>query len=410
MTRRAGGALPSLTYPRLVVDAALSCRAEHPARAPSHDENVLVHGDNLPALKALLPRFGGEVQCIYIDPPYNTGASFEHYDDDAEHAAWLGALRARVELLRGFLREDGVMFVSIHDANLASLTLMMHEVFGRRNFCGYLIWEKKKKPSFLDARLGSVTEFILVYAKDRRRAPPLTIGVTTPNKKYPLNNAGNGLRVLRFPPGSVQFHCPDQSFEAGDMSQGNIHTRLLDRVVVRGGTNVGAFRVEGEWRYAQAKLDEVLRSGEAITIRKAPFRPNHVRAGGAPKKMKNLLSIAHYGMSTYEDAARESAALFGEAAFDYPKPERLLATLIGAVTQPGDLVLDAYLGSGTTAAVAHKLGRRWIGVERGEQAVTHVVPRLRRVIQGQDPGGVTQASGWTGGGGFEFYRVIPSRP
>jgi adenine-specific DNA-methyltransferase len=140
--------------------------------------------------------------------------------------------------LRPFLREDGMMFVSIHDDSLADLTLMMHEVFGHRNFCGYLVWEKKK-PSFIDATLGSVTEFILVYAKDRRRAP-LTLGVTTPNKKYPFNNAGNGARVLSFPAGSVRFHCPDQTFAPADMSQGNILTRLLDRVEVKDGTNAGA--------------------------------------------------------------------------------------------------------------------------------------------------------------------------
>jgi adenine-specific DNA-methyltransferase len=287
--------------------------------------------------------------------------------------------------------------------------VLLDEVFGRNNSCGMFVWEKKKKPSFLNSSMGMVTEYILAYAKDRRNAPAFIGGVTTLGKKYPLNNAGNGVKVLQFPPRSVLFRCRDQVFEPQNMSAGNIVTELLDQLEVRDGRNLAGFRLRGEWRYSQAKVNEILAAGETIVISQSPFRPNHIKDGGEPKKLKNLLSIAHYEMSTYEDATAESRALFGEPdAFDYPKPEKLIQTLLSAVTEEGDLVLDSFAGSGTTGAVAHKMGRRWIMVELGEHCHTHIIPRMKKVIDGQDKGGITEAVGWKGGGGFRYYKVGPS--
>jgi adenine-specific DNA-methyltransferase len=369
-------------------------------------DNLLIRGDNLPALLALEKTHAASVQCVYIDPPYNTGSAFAQYDDDVEHSRWLDMMRDRLEVLRRLLKPTGVILVSIGEVEAAYLKVLMDEVFGRANFCGQFIWEKKRKPSFLDPNMGGVTEYVLAFARDRAQSPPFVFGVTTPGKMYPFNNAGNGIRVLTFPPGSVTFRCGDRRFEPQDMSAGRIVTELLDPVVVRDGRNAGAFRLRGEWRYAQETLDEIVGRGETILVHKAPFRPNHVKAGGSPKKIKNLLSLSHYRMSTYEDAAEESRALFGDgSAFDYPKPELLLSTLIGAVTAPGDLVLDAFAGSGTTGAAAHKMGRRWILVELGEHCDSHIVPRLRKVIGGTDPGGVTRACGWLGGGGFRYFRL-----
>ena len=288
--------------------------------------------------------------------------------------------------------------------------MLLDEIFGRRNYCGTFVWEKKKKPSFLHSSMGSVTENILVFARDRPQAPAFTWGTTTSGKKYPLNNAGNGLRTLLFPAGAVGFSCPDRVLEAQDMSEGKILTRLLDTVEIRDGVNLAPFRLEGEWRYSQERIDEIIEAGEALLISKAPFRPNHVKPGGAPKKVKNLLSRATYGLPTYEDATLESRALFGDEAFDYPKPEGLLRFLLHSVTQPGDWVLDAFAGSGTTGAVAQKMGRQWVMVERGPHCKTHVVRRLAQVVDGADPGGVTQAVGWQGGGGFRFYELVTPGP
>lgn len=401
-------------HPRLEPRVLLenSDRNYHASHRVTEDDifdNRLIYGDNLLALKALEQEFTGTVKCVYIDPPYNTGSAFAQYDDGLEHSVWLTLMRDRLELLRTLLAPDGVLFASIDDNEAAYLKVLLDEVFGRRNFCGTLVWEKKKKPSFLNSNMGLVTEYILAYGKDRRLSPAFEFGSTTKGKKYPLNNAGNGLRTLTFPAGAVLFRCHDCVFEPQDMSEGNIVTELLDRVVVEDGRNRDAFRLNGEWRYSQAKLDEIIAAGETLVISKAPFRPNHVKSGGEPKKIKNLLSLAHYGMSTYEDATEESRSLFGaDAAFDYPKPEKLVSLLIDAVTQPGDLVLDSFAGSGTTGAVAHKMGRRWIMVELGDHCHTHILPRLAKVIDGQDPGGITSQVGWRGGGGFRYFYLAPS--
>jgi adenine-specific DNA-methyltransferase len=373
-------------------------------------DNILIHGENLLALRAIERSHAGRVQCVYIDPPYNTGSAFAHYEDGLEHSIWLSMMRDRLEVLRTLLAETGVIFVHIDDHEHAYLKVLMDEIFGRRNFCGQFVWEKKRKPSFLDANMGTVTEYVLAYARNRTSAPAFIGGVTTAGKKYPLNNAGNGYSVLTFPPGSVTFRCPDARFAPQDMSGGNIRTVLLDPLHIEHGRNVDAFRLGGEWRYAQRRIDAIVAAGETLVVSKAPFRPNHVKVGGEDKKLKNLLSVAHYDMATYEDAAQESRALFGEAAFDYPKPEQLLQTLIEAVTDPGDIVLDCFAGSGTTGAVAHKLGRRWIMIEHGPHCRSHIVPRLNAVIDARDPGGITASADWTGGGGYRFYRPGPPTP
>lgn len=399
---------PRLEPRVLLEDSSRGVIADYRHSAKEHYDNRLIFGDNLLALKALQQEFAKKVKCIYIDPPYNTGSAFEHYDDGVEHSVWLGLMRDRLELLRELLRDDGVIFVHIDDNEHAYLKVLMDEIFGRRNFCGQFIWEKKKKPSFLNANMGVVTEYILAYSPDRSKSPAFIGGLTTEGKKYPLNNAGNSVQILKFPARSVQFMCDDQVIDPQDMSGGNIVTKLLDQLEIREGTNANCFRLEGEWRYSQKKLDSIIAAGETLVISKVPFRPNHVKAGGEEKKLKNLLSISHFQMATYEDSNAESKLLFGDTPFDYPKPEKLLYTLITAVTKPGDLVLDSFAGSGTTGAVAHKLKRRWIMVELGDHCHSHIIPRMEKVVRGEDLGGITETANWHGGGGFRYYRLAPS--
>ena len=368
--------------------------------------NMLIHGDNLLALRALEENFTGTVKCIYIDPPYNTGSAFEHYDDNMEHSKWLSLMLPRIQILHKLLSKDGVLFISIDDDEAHYLKVLCDQVFGRKNYAGTFVWEKKKKPSFL-SNMGSITEYVLAYVKDKEVAPAFIYGTTTTGKKYPFNNAGNGRAILTFPAGYVKFNMSDCVIEPQDMSGGAIYTKLLDTLVIKDGSNESDFRLEGEWRYSQQRLNEIVANGEDIVISKIPFRPNHVKKGGEPKKMKNLLSVAHYNMSTYEDATMESTALFGKNSFDYPKPEMLISTLIGAVTRPGELILDSFVGSGTTSAVAHKMGRRWIGVELGDHAYTHSAVRMKKVIDGEQ-GGISKSVNWQGGGGFKFYELAPS--
>lgn len=370
-------------------------------------QNLLIKGNNLLALYTLREKLAGKVKLIYIDPPYyfreNKQADTFLYNSNFKLSGWLTFMKNRLEIAKEMLSDDGVMLISISDDGQAYLRVLMDEVFGQENFVANMIWEKKKKPSFL-SNVGGVTEFIIAYAKNRSNAPIFQYGQTTKGKKYPVNNAGNTLNTLVFPAGSIKFNIIDQVIQPQDMSEGKIITKLLDELTIENGKNKNEFRLEGEWRYSQERLNEILRNNEQVVISKIPFRPNHIKDGGEPKRMHNLLSIAHYSMSTYEDATAEGIKLFGAGTFDYMKPEKLLKVLIESVTDTGDLVMDFCLGSGTTAAVAQKLGRKWIGIEQMDYIETFAKERLVKVINGEK-GGVSESVDWNGGGSFVYFEL-----
>ncbi len=341
-------------------------------------ENLMIEGDNLEVLKLLGKSYAGRIKLIYIDPPYNTGGDFV-YPDDFQHSLknyldltgqtdecgrkwtsnpegsgrfhtdWLNMIYPRLLVARALLRKDGVLFVSIDDNEVANLIRVCCEVFGEENFCGCFIWEKKKKPSFLDANMGSVTDYIVCFAKHRPSSPPFGAGTVEDGKKYPFNNAGNGVQTLTFPAGSVVFNCAQQRIPAQDMSEGNIKTELLDDVRVVDGRNADLFRLKGEWRYSQQKLDEFVAQGAEILISKVPFRPNYVNRSGELKKTGNLLSHRINGVPTNEDATDEIRELFGADVMSHPKPSGLMKYLVRAVTTDGDIVMDFFAGSGSTA-------------------------------------------------------------
>jgi adenine-specific DNA-methyltransferase len=196
--------------------------------------------------------------------------------------------------------------------------------------------------------MGSVTDYVIAYAKNRELSPAFVAGAVEQGKKYPFNNAGNGLGILRFPPGSVRFGCKDQLIPAQDMSEGNIKTKLLDDVIIKGGVNINEFRLEGEWRYSQAKLNEFVAAGAEITISKVPFRPNYVNRSKEQKKTANLLSHRINGVPTNEDATDEMRQLFGADVMSYPKPSGLVKYLIRAASSSDDIIMDFFAGSGTT--------------------------------------------------------------
>ncbi|MFH1471683.1 MAG: site-specific DNA-methyltransferase [Nanoarchaeota archaeon] len=374
-------------------------------------ENMIIHGDNLLALKALLPEYEGKVKCIYIDPPYNTGNAFKQYDDSVEHSTWLSLMKPRLELLRMLLKEDGVIFISIDDTNLSYLKILCDEVFQTRNFCGMFVWEKKRKPSFLNSQMGVITEFVLCFGKNKTAAPAFVSGKTSEEETYPLYNAGNSRGVLAFSPGSLLFlKHKDGIYEPREFKEDTSNVVLLDKLVVENGKNKNLICLEGEWRYGQKAIDEQIKSGEYFVVKTLKFRPRRVLLSqvGKAKKMHNLLSRAHYEMDTYEDSAAESIKLFGDNPFDYPKPEKLISTLISAIAQDGDLILDSFLGSGTTTAVAHKMAHKYIGIEMGEHAYSHVHKRMKKVVDGTDGLKLSETLGWKGGGGFKFYELAPS--
>lgn len=370
-------------------------------------ENLIIKGENLTVLNIIEKKYINKIKCIYIDPPYNTKSCFTHYDDNMEHSLWLNMMKERLLILHRLLRQDGTICISIDDDEYHYLKILCDEVFGRKNYCGTLIWEKKRKPSFLHKNMGVITEYIITYAKKKDSSDPFYYGETTEGKKYPINNAGNGLNTISFPPGSVNFNILDQTIPPQDMSGGNITTELLDNLTIKNGKNLNSFRLKGEWRYSQSKLSSIIKSGDLIKIAKIPFRPNHIQANKKPKKIKNLLSKAHYDVGTYEDADKEGVDLFGNKnSFKYPKPEKLVSFIINCASKPGDIILDCFAGSGTTGAVAHKMGRKWIMIELGEHCHTHIIPRMEKVISGKDNGGITKLVEWRGGGSYRFEEIF----
>ena len=355
-----------------------------PCREESVDfdntQNLYIEGDNLEVLKLLQETYLGKIKMIYIDPPYNTGNDFVYEDDftqsaeeyfansgqqDEEgnrlvqntesngrfHTDWLNMMYPRLKLAKDLLSDDGVIFISIDDNEVDNLSMICNEIFGGNGFVAKFIWEKKKKPSFLNVNIGIKTEYVLAYAKNRSKLGALSVDVTTAGKKYPLNNAGNAPAILVFPPNSVLFSIDDSDILPQDMSEGNIVTKLLTPVKIVNGYNQDEFSLYGEWRYSQNKLNEIISAGESITVSKIPFRPNHIKVGGEVKKAHNMLSIANYNVGTNEDATNEFEEIFGKSYFDYAKPVGLVEFLTKAVSYMDNevIVMDFFSGSATTA-------------------------------------------------------------
>ncbi len=375
--RRASRGVP---YRLIEEDPALSY-------GDAQTQNMLIQGDNLAALKSLLPYYAGQVKCIYIDPPYNTGSAFENYDDNLEHSLWLTTIFPRVELLRELLAEDGAIWISIDDNEDPYLRVILDELFGRRNFVASVVWQKRTSP---DARihLGPAHDYILVYARDIGQVSFNRITLTeTQTRQY--KNPDNDLRG---------------PWVSTDFSAQGWRPNQMYKLRTPGGTEYEP--PPGRcWVNLEAEFNRLCTEG----------RMWFGKDGNARPRVKTYLN-ENSGVSSWtwwpnvevghnQEAKKEINKLFGaDNAFETPKPERLLNRILSIGSNPGDLVLDSFLGSGTTAAVAHKMGRRYIGIEMGEHAVTHCVPRLKKVVDGEQ-GGISNTLNWQGGGGFRFYRL-----
>lgn len=361
-------------------------------------DNLLIHGDNLLALKALEQDFAGKVKCIYIDPPYNTGSAFEHYDDGIEHSLWLSLMRDRLELLKELLSEDGSLWVSLDDNEQAYFRVMCDEVFGRNSFVTNIIWEKRKTRE--NRRTFSVKhDYILIYAKKKLIFESFRNDLEL--NDHILNRYKNPDNDVRGPWQSVAITA-----QAGHGTSSQFYT-----IQTPGGKKIDPPKGNC-WRFTQKKLNELIadnriyfgKDGNNVPRQKKFLKENE-NGGLTPETLWYAEEVG-----TNDDAKKHINSLFAatDQIFDTPKPEELLKRILHIATNPGDLVLDSFLGSGTTAAVAHKMGRRWIGIELGEHCYTHCLPRLRKVADGEDPGGITKAVGWQGGGGFRFYELGPT--
>jgi adenine-specific DNA-methyltransferase len=358
--------------------------------------NMLIQGDNLEALKALLPYYAGRVKCIFIDPPYNTRSAFEHYDDNLEHSQWLGMMFPRLQLLRDLLAEDGSFWVTIDDAEAHYLKVIMDEIFGRKNFIGVTVWEKSDSPR-MDAEFFSYRhDNVLVFAKNID---------TVLFKKLPADEIP--AHYNKTDEQGRRFYTKPLRAMGGQGETREARPTLFYPINAPDGTEIYPKKQDGSdgaWRWSRDKVQEEISRIDWVKGRSGWVPYYRIYADNIKARPAETI-WPHEEVGTNRTSKAEIKALnLSERAFDTPKPERLLERILLISTNPDDLVLDSFLGSGTTAAVAHKMGRRYIGIEMGDHAVTHCAPRLRKVIEGEQ-GGISEAVEWTGGGGFRFYKL-----
>jgi adenine-specific DNA-methyltransferase len=350
-------------------------------------DNLLIQGDNLEALKSLLPLYAGRVKCIFIDPPYNTKSAFEHYDDNLEHSQWLSMMYPRLVLLRDLLAEDGSIWVSIDDNEGHYLKVLMDEIFHRANFVTTVIWQKADSPRNSARQFSSDHDYIYVYSKNPQWVPA----------RLPRSEESDSI-----------YSNPDDD-ERGPWLPGDPYANKpysKGQYTIEGPTGRTFSPPPGRyWRISEEKLRELDREGRIWWGPNGDARPSIKRYLAEVSDLVPRTLWGKDSVGSNRTSKNEMRALFpGEESFGTPKPERLIERVLQIATRTDDLVLDSFLGSGTTAAVAHKMGRRWIGIEMGEHARTHCLPRLAKVVDGEQ-GGISQAMGWQGGGGFRFMQL-----
>lgn len=377
---------PKLETRILLEDPEKSYHAKVRSELAAFD-NRLIFGDNLLALKALEQEFTGKVKCVFIDPPYNTGSAFTHYDDGLEHSIWLGLMRDRLEIIKRLLSDDGSLWITIDDNEAHYLKVLCDEVFGRGNFVANIVWNHRKSVQS-DIVISLSHNHLLIFAKSKDKLALNRLQLVDADK---YSNPDNDPRGLWY---ATPFDAPQ--------IRPNLEYPIKN-------PNTGEIYYPPQGRHWRTTQDEYLK---ALADNRIVFG----KTGKSKPQMKRFLSEAQSKGSSvktwWDDAgtATEGTKELQKMNFDFdtPKPERLLEKVLQIATNPGDLVLDSFAGSGTTGAVAHKMGRRWIMVELGEHCHTHIIPRLQKVIDGEDQGGISKAVNWQGGGGFRYFRLAPT--
>lgn len=389
-------------------------------------DNMLIHGDNLLALEALRKKYSSSVKCIYIDPPYNTGSAFEHYDDNVEHSMWLSLMRERLLRLKDLLTDDGIIYIQIDDIEHAYLKVLCDEIFGRSNYITSIAVKMSTpsgvKLSHRDKKILKVKEYIVVYAKnkDEVRFNPQYFPKTEWDPYYEWYVDKNGTDVSQWKVYQLKEILAQNGIIVKKLEQLNIndpkvkefYLKNADKIWQRGrNTNIpkDVLQLSNEnWETVFEYGNDEDGKQYCYKGRRMAFLANVIkevtrRDGTKANDLGTLICDFWDDIST--------AALFSEGKVDFPngkKPETLIQRILDLSTEPGDLVLDSFLGSGSTCAVAQKMGRRWIGIEMGEHAYTHCKKRIDMVINGQDLTGITKARKWKGGGGYHFYELAPT--
>jgi adenine-specific DNA-methyltransferase len=389
--------------------------------------NLLIKGDNLLALKALEAQYEGAVKCIYIDPPFNTKQAFDHYEDGLEHSLWLSLMRQRIQYLHGLLSKDGSLFIHIDDNELGYLLVLTDEIFGRANRLGIITFTQSSAsgPKAINPGMVTTNNYILYYAKEKSSWKPNRVSIpisrddryskiiSNINDPYGQWRIGNVRDAFQLEFGFSNWKQVKEHF--GD----SLDEALSDFAVNNSDRVVRTARVAPKDVTEEARVALVASAENRNTV----FRAE--RVGKAPQFFLSGEQLIFYSSKVREiDGVKTTASpltnlwndilsnnLHAEGEVSFPngkKPEALLKRCLELSTNRGDLVLDSFSGSGTTGAAAHKMGRRWIMVEIGDHADTHIVPRMCRVIDGTDQSGISKAVGWHGGGGFRYFSLAPS--
>lgn len=383
--------------PRILLeDPDLSYHADFQVSDKESFDNRLIFGDNLLALKALEQEFTGRIKCIFIDPPYNTGSAFTHYDDGLEHSLWLSLMRDRLKMIYRLMADDGSLWISIDDNEVHYLKVLCDEIFGRKNFIASIIWQKLFTVKNSARFFSDMHEYVLVYTKN--------------SEKWERNLLPRSSEL------DGSYSNPDNDprgpWTTNAIQSRNYYSQGTYEIISPNG-RVFTPPSGTYWRISKESFDRLQEDG----------RIWWGKNGSAVPRIKKFLHEAkqgvvpatiwfHQDVATNAEAKVEIRKIFADVesadVFMTPKPEKLIQRVIQIATNPGDIVLDSFAGSGTTGAVAHKMGRKWIMIELGEHCHTHIIPRLKKVIEGTDQGGISKAINWQGGGGYRYYRLAPS--
>ncbi len=428
---------PKLEPRILVEDPELSYHAPHRVGENDLFDNKLIFGDNLLALKALEQDYTGKVKCVYIDPPFNTGGAFEHYDDSVEHSIWLSLMRQRLSLIHRLLSKDGALIVNLDDSEAAYCKVLLDEIFGRSGYITTIVVEAATPSSFKTFNLGpsEVAQYLLFYCKDKSHfeyhqqyIPSERVDLQhfsrfienfeAPAIEWTFKSINDHiLETLGYTDGSVQKRWNVIKNDLGEEAAKQRVERLATQFALENAYRVFETKtLQKPSKWLKERLEKSRGTDAVIHLPRDKHEDLYLYRGrqiyflkGNVKEFNGIPAVAQPLKNIWTDIPTNN--LQKEGGVDFPsgkKPEDLILRVLSMTTKPGDLVLDSFLGSGTTAAVAHKMGRRWIGIELGEHCHTHCIPRLKKVIDGDDPGGITKAVDWKGGGGFRYYRLAPS--
>ncbi len=387
-------------------------------------DNKIIHGDNLLALKSLLPEYEGRVKCVYIDPPYNTGNEGWIYNDRvnapqmkrwlgevvgregedlSRHDKWLCMMYPRLKLLKRLLADDGAIFISIDDNEQANLKLICDEIFGAQNFVELFSWKKTETPANLAFKTKKAIEYILCYTKSNRSIKFRGLKKSSKSSNG-LMNQSNSAKELVFPPDCVDTSLTDGIYVKGEYGTSAYKIFLIDDTEVKDGYFVKPIRLHGKFKWSQTKLNAEIAQGTKISIRTKAFSPSYERSEYEPEVPWNIIDKT-FGVQTNEHATAELKEIFdGKKVFEFSKPHSLIEYLINFLCDKNSIVLDSFAGSGTTAHAVLKLNatdggnRTFILVEMEDYAERITAERVRRVIDGYGTVAGT-------GGGFDFYEV-----